>query len=126
MLFRYHLQVGIYYFKGTVDSGDKGVLPQQKMTTTLFEAVDVNRLSPQSGNTGKYVIFNPNSADSTDTITIDDLPSFRIILRGYAVQAANMEGADANARYGNAQTELDSLIAADVKATKFIPATFLD
>ena len=118
--------IDVYYFKGTVDSGEKGVLPKKKMTPTLFEAVDVNRLSPQSGNTGKYEIFNPNSATSTDKITIDDLPSFRIILRGYAVQAANMDGADANARYDNAKTELDTLIAADVKATKFIPATFPD
>ena len=92
-------QVDVYYYAD--------ILAVEERTDEIFKSVKVDKLTP-AATSGHYTILDPTQTTGTATIELADLPSFDIILKGYAVQSNNME----NGATG-AHTALDSLIAAD-------------
>ncbi len=59
-----------------------------------------------------YKVTVPYGVGTKD-LYLPDLPAFDIELKGYAVDATNMEGSTAIAKYTNAKAALDALIAAN-------------
>ena len=91
--------VDVYYYNN--------ILAVEERTDEIFKSVKVDGLTA-AATSGHYTILDPTQTNGTDRIELADLPSFDIILKGYAVQSNDMDG-EAN----GAHTALDDLIKAD-------------
>lgn len=94
--------------KGTLYMYNK-IVPQNGVTTTLFDTVHINNVAQKFVNTGSGVLklyeltITAKTSAATDNqldrevIYVSTLPQFEIDLKGYAIQADNVSYADAPA-----------------------------